>query len=100
MQAVRLGQVPLEARIVHALADFGLNIVDGVPEGLGYGLAPQTLHVEIVGFGGKDEEHNHGFVRSRLLEGMVESRDSFDEDISALVTEFVPSSREEVESLL
>ena len=61
----------LEARVVHTLADFGLNIVDGVPEGLGYGLAPQTLHVEIVGFGGKDEEHNHGFVRSRLLEGML-----------------------------
>lgn len=49
----------------HALANFLLNLVDGVAQLLGDGVAAQGLHVEVVCLGREDEECHNGDVTAR-----------------------------------
>ena len=52
-----------ESSFKYPLADFSLNIVHGLPQLFGYGLALQRVHVETVCLGGEDEEGYYCYVR-------------------------------------
>ena len=63
-------------------------------------MASQRLHVEVVGFGGEDEEGHHRDVGMGGLQVVVESGQGLDEDVGTFVAEFVATGDEEVEGLV
>lgn len=98
LQKVRcVWQLASEARVVHALANFLLNLLDGVAQLLGDRVAAQALDVEVVGFGGEYEECDDRHVGLLVFQQVIEAGQRFDEHVGALVAELVAAGDEQVQ---
>lgn len=65
-----------------------------------HGVTTERFDVKVIGFRGENEESDHGQVGPRRFQVVVQSGQSFYEDIGTLVPEFVSTSDEKVQGFV